>query len=217
MTIELYVRSMTNKYVRPLIIKEECEKCGEIVGLELHHIIPFSQLLEKCLNKLNYKYYKNKEEYSKDELENIINWMLGVQLKIKYMTVCKKCHIDVHNEKHKGFSKVNDGYKKYREAEKEINELEKIQKTKDIIIPYLDSIVGVKLFIEQQKYLCNILKDIKVINSKYHIRGETINPANLRAIINDELKLEYEISDSKQETKKENRQKRYIIINKQTT
>ena len=130
------------------------------------------------------------------------------------MTVCKKCHIDVHNEKHKGFSKVNDRYRKYREAEKENNELEKIQKTKNIIIPYLDSIVGVKLFIEQQKYLCSILKDIRVINSKYQIRGETINPTNLRAIINDELKLEYEVSDSKQETKKENRQKKYIIISK---
>lgn len=214
MILELYIRSMTNKYVRPLIIKEECERCGETMGLELHHKTPFSQLLEKCLNKLNYKYYKDTEKYSKDELENITNWMLGVQLKIKYMTVCKKCHINVHDEKHKGFNKVNDGYKKYRETEKETNELEKIQKTNDIIIPYLESVVGVKLFIEQQKYLCSILKDIRIIKSKYSIRGETVNPANLRSILNDELKLKYKVSDSKQESKKENRQKRYIIITK---
>lgn len=214
MTIELYIRNITNKYLRPLVIQDKCEKCGENTILELHHKTPFSHLLEKCLNKLNYKYHKNIEEYSKSELENIANWMLGVQLKVKYITVCKKCHIDVHNEKHRGFSKVNDGYRKYREAEKETNELEKIQKTNDIVIPYLESVVGVKLFIEQQAYLCSILKDIRVIRSNYRIRGKTVNPANLRAIINDGLGLDYKVSDSQQETKKENKKKRYIVISK---
>ena len=214
MTIEVYVRNKTNTYLRQLIIKEKCETCGKTERLELHHIIPFSQLLEKCLNKLNYKYYKDKKNYSEDELENITNWMLGVQLKIKYMTVCKKCHINAHNEKNGGFSKVNNNYKKYRDVIKEKDELEKIQKINDVIIPYLDSIIGIKLFNKQQQHLCNIIKDIKVINSKYKLRGKTIHPTKLKYILKELELLQYEISDIQQESKKENRNKRYIIINK---
>ncbi len=77
---------------------------------------------------------------------------------------------------------------------------------------YLNSIDGEHLYNEHQQELCSMITDIKGIKSKYQINGKTIQPAKLRNILN-ELKLEYEISDVQQESKKDNR-KRYIVISK---
>ena len=78
---------------------------------------------------------------------------------------------------------------------------------------YLNNIDGEHLYNEHQQEICTMIKDIKGIKSKYKLRGKTIQPAKLRTILNDELKLEYEISDVQQESKKDNR-KRYIVISK---
>lgn len=78
---------------------------------------------------------------------------------------------------------------------------------------YIDNIAGEHLYNEHQQDLCSMLTDIKGIKSKYQVNGKTIQPAKLRTILNDELKLEYEISDVQQESKKDNR-KRYIVISK---
>jgi len=100
MLLKSYVRNKFKKYVRPLLIKDKCDKCSkssEIVGLELHHSKPFSELLKECLHSLGYKCYKNKKNYTEIELQNITNWMIGVQMKIKYDTLCEECHARLHN------------------------------------------------------------------------------------------------------------------------
>jgi len=96
MLLKSYVRNKFKKYVRPLLIKDKCECCEETVGLELHHLKSFSDLLDECLNRLGYTYYKYKNDYTNEELDNIVNWMIGVQMKIKYITLCEKCHGNVH-------------------------------------------------------------------------------------------------------------------------
>lgn len=96
MRIEKYIRRKTNDHLRDLIIKDECEECKEVNGLELHHINPFSKLFNECLEYLGLDNKTTHKAYSRTELENMTNWMLGVQLKTRYVTLCKKCHKDIH-------------------------------------------------------------------------------------------------------------------------
>jgi len=98
MLLKSYIRKKFIKYVRPLLIKSKCECCDETIELELHHSKPFSELLNECLDSLGYKYYKNKKNYTDIELQNITNWMIGVQMKIKYDTLCEKCHARLHEK-----------------------------------------------------------------------------------------------------------------------
>ena len=97
MLLKSYERIKFNEYVKPLFIKDKCELCGEILELELHHSKPFSELLNECLLSLGYEYHKNKKYYTELQLQNITNWMIGVQMKIGYRTLCGKCHALSHD------------------------------------------------------------------------------------------------------------------------
>jgi len=39
----------------------------------------------------------NKKYYTEVQLQNITNWMIGVQMKIGYRTLCGKCHALSHD------------------------------------------------------------------------------------------------------------------------
>ena len=98
MLLKSYERIKFNEYVKPLFIKDKCDECEEVHGLELHHLKPFSELLNECLISLGYEYHKNKKYYTEVQLQNITNWMIGVQMKIGYRTLCKNCHEILHNK-----------------------------------------------------------------------------------------------------------------------
>ena len=147
MKLEEYLRSQFGYKIRPLYIKDKCEICGETNSLELHHVTQFSILLKETLNNLNLK-YKTIEEYDKHELQLISELMLGKQINCEYLTLCAKCHnkmeVDADN---------SDYYKKYW-IEKGMKREEYIN---NIIIPYLNNIIGERLYKEDQKELINIL------------------------------------------------------------
>lgn len=91
------------------------------------------------------------------------------------------------------------------ELKKQISELEL----------YLDSIVGQKLFNEQQQELSNrIVQEISGIKEKRQIKGKKLNPSTLEKILREDLNLEYAVSKTQQETKGDNKKRRYIIISK---
>ena len=95
------------KFIRPLFIKSECEICGETKELELHHKEQFSSLLQETLSELNLEYNEDITIYTKEQRKIITDLMLGKQVRIKYTTVCKRCHVTIHNiyGKEKTFSK----------------------------------------------------------------------------------------------------------------
>ena len=95
------------KFIRPLFIKSECEICGDMNRLELHHKEQFSNLLQETLTELNLEYNEDISMYTKEQRNVITDLMLGKQVRIKYTTVCSKCHITIHNiyGKEKTFSK----------------------------------------------------------------------------------------------------------------
>ena len=108
MKLEQYQRVKFLTHIRPLFIKNRCEICGETNDLELHHEEQFIILLKNTLDELSLEYLEDTSMYTEKQLKTITDLILGKQLQIKYATLCKRCHIDIHNiqGKEKLFFKV---------------------------------------------------------------------------------------------------------------
>ena len=82
---------------------------------------------------------------------------------------------------------------------------------------YLDSIVDMKLFAEEQKKLTKlIMNELVTVGKGIDYRTKKVKPSTLERILRDDLGLEYAISKSKRErsTKDINYNRRYILITK---
>ena len=102
--------------------------------------------------------------------------MLGKQIQIKNITLCNKCHTELHRErggfssigKHIKMNKIKEmkrkkekeielqKKKKEKELQKKEEELKKLQKIKELK-EYLETLVGKKLHKEEQKELAEKL------------------------------------------------------------
>lgn len=146
MNLREYLRAEWGQYIRPLIIKDKCEFCGSEEDLHLHHIDKFYNMLMETLEELQLQELDT-EDYTKEELNLISHLMLSKQIRSKYKTLCKKCH----KKEHMIEGKVIYNEKQLEDKEKKIKERELY--IQNILKPYLDSIVGKKLFKEEQKEL----------------------------------------------------------------
>ena len=166
MKLQVKLRSDYTNYIRPLFIKNKCDLCGDTEDLELHHHKQFDSMLRETLKELNLQYYDTTESYTDIQVRLIRNIMLGKQVRCKYNTLCSKCHSKVHNgEQAKEYYNIK-AIEKENKHKKYIN---------DVVIPYLETIVGKPLYKEDRKELINIidlrdssrhlLKSISVINS----------------------------------------------------
>jgi hypothetical protein len=97
MELRKYLRNDFSKYIRNKLIKDKCEYCGEMNDLHLHHVDMFAELLNETLDELDLKELDT-HDYSNKELMLIKNVMLGKQMKIEYVTLCKDCHTKVHDD-----------------------------------------------------------------------------------------------------------------------
>jgi len=202
MELKAYERIKFATNLRPLLIKLTCENCGETEKLELHHDKQFAEMLKETLDRLGYEYKPLKSDYTKEQLENITDMLLGIHIKNTYTTLCEKCHTEIHS---KG------------ELISHFLRKKKVVNPEDItsLVLYLDNIVNIKLFAKEQEILCAfIVNKLKTIGNKIDYRSKIIKPSTLDNIIRNELLLPYVISKSKSESKGEMRGKRYIIISK---
>lgn len=141
MKLTIYNRTKFQNYIRPLFIKDKCECCEETENLELHHMKQFTELLTETVeNDLKLQYIDDIEYYTKEELNNIKNIMLGKQLKIACITLCKECHQNIHKDG------GNIDYFKRRHSRK----LTKEEKEKEIISHYLEVIKGNKIYVKTE-------------------------------------------------------------------
>ncbi|KQC91228.1 hypothetical protein AM596_15760 [Clostridium perfringens CP4] len=132
MNIESFNRAKFNRYIRPLFIKDKCEECGSKKKLELHHADKqFIEILDESLKMLNLNYKESIDSYSRNELEKLENVMLGMQLKIKYKTLCKECHNREHTKRLVKINKVSKPKNNY--------EIIKISKRRNDTTSILDS------------------------------------------------------------------------------
>ena len=158
MTLEQFLRGKLSTLFIPLIKKDKCEICNSKDKLHLHHMKPFAIMLEETLAGLDLKYYKDKNDYTGIEIKNITNNILGKHLDSYYLTLCKDCHSQLHKVKDGGLCNITSKHEEYRAKERLRNELMEKYRTrriKEVIIPYLDSIIGKKLFKDEQEELIN--------------------------------------------------------------
>lgn len=102
--LKIKLRSDFSNHIKQLFIENECEFCGSVENLELHHNYPkFSQLLNDTLDELD---LTNKEIFNSKEVKLISNILLGKQLKSNYLTLCDKCHDKQHSVKGRRIKRV---------------------------------------------------------------------------------------------------------------
>jgi hypothetical protein len=53
-------------------------------------------MLKESLDRLNYEFKDSIDDYTKEELINITDMLLGIHISCKYTTLCEDCHIKLH-------------------------------------------------------------------------------------------------------------------------
>lgn len=109
MNLRDHLRNEWSKYIRPLMVKDKCEWCGCESDLHLHHIDRFHNLLVETLEELQLQEL-DIEFYDEMELKQISNFMLAKQIKSEYKTLCKSCHILLHNKERNSEEYKNNYY-----------------------------------------------------------------------------------------------------------
>ena len=95
MNLDLYLRGHVANKIRPIYIKSECEHCGSIDDLHLHHVKPFVKIVDKVLHKFNLE-LKDSDDYTEQERYLIVSCVLSEHLNGEYLTLCPQCHHNVH-------------------------------------------------------------------------------------------------------------------------
>lgn len=212
MTLEQFLRGKLSTLFVPLIKKDKCEICNSKDRLHLHHMKPFAVMLEETLDELDLRYHKDKDNYTDIEIKNITNNILGKHLDSYYLTLCKDCHSHLHKIKDGSLCNITAKHEEYRAKGRLKNELMEKYRTrriKEVIIPYLDSIVDEELFKNKQEELIN---KIDLRDSKNRLQ-KSIGLLNEYLI---DKNIPYEII-SKRSSKRINRKiksYRYWIIQK---
>ena len=108
MNLDIYLRSVVRENMLKYVKLCACEKCGNINDLEIHHNnIYFFEMVDKTLKDLGVAYHQEKEMYSKEELEKISTYLLGLHLKSTYTILCKHCHKEHHIKQTKRRKRCN--------------------------------------------------------------------------------------------------------------
>lgn len=107
MNLREYLRNEWSQYIRPIMVKDECEFCGSKEELHLHHIDRFHNMLVETLEELQLQELDT-EYYGEMELKMISNFMLAKQIKSEYKTLCRSCHMRLHAKE-----KFTDEYKNH--------------------------------------------------------------------------------------------------------
>ena len=203
-------------YIKPLVIKDKCELCGCEENLVVHHDKEFSILLDETLKELNLY----KLEFNEDEFNIIKTYMLGKQIQIKNITLCNKCHTELHINKG-GFSltgkyiDINKIREEKRKKEKEIELKEKEKVEISQLENWLNNHINERLYSDEQQELSDlIIKELTTIGNNIDHRTKKLKPKTLETLLRDKLQLNYAIGKTTKESKGENRGKRYIVISK---
>ena len=110
MSLDLYLRSVVREKMLKYLNLCACEKCGNANDLEIHHTdIYFFEMVDKTLKDLGILYHQEKEMYSKEELEKISTYLLGLHLKSTYTILCKSCHKEHHKNQTKRRKRCDSG------------------------------------------------------------------------------------------------------------
>ena len=95
-TLRQLIRQKFNNRVKPLYIGEECEMCGCKENLTLHHETFLCIITNNVLNYLRIEEKETLDQYEPEVVYQIVSCILAEHLKITYKTLCKDCHVKIH-------------------------------------------------------------------------------------------------------------------------
>jgi hypothetical protein len=122
-TLKQLLRQDFTQYVRPHFEKSECEVCGSCTEhLHVHHVTHFQDLLDETLEQLHLEYHDDTDVYTEEELQLIRDVMLAKQMRIKYVTCCEPCHLELHEGNY--FKTKKQGYGRYTTPRKHKSQID---------------------------------------------------------------------------------------------
>ncbi len=153
MKLDSYLRSVVQQNMFKYINMCKCEKCGVNDNLEIHHKDNFFfEIVDKTISDLNLPYYLEHNEYTKEQIDMISTYLLGLHLKSKYSILCSKCHDQIHKEN-------------VKRRHRKIDEIDK-----NAVLNYLSEIEGKYIYSSDRNILAELLKTRYVgINSLNNI------------------------------------------------
>lgn len=151
MKLESYLRTEISNKLIPLVKKDKCEICESTEKLEVHHVKPFAEILEECLDDLHIE-RKDTNEYTKKELYMITDYVLGEHFRYKMMTVCHNCHKNVIHKN--GTCNIGTGKENWI-AKNKIKKECLMNNNQYTLQIYLKKIQNKKLFKDKKKELIN--------------------------------------------------------------
>ena len=201
-------------YIKPLVIKDKCELCGYEENLVVHHDKEFSILLDETLKELNLY----KIEFNEDEVNIIRTHMLGKQIQIKNITLCNKCHTELHKNKG-GFSStgkyidINKIKEMKRKKEKEIKLKEKEKVEIGQLENWLNNHINDRLYSDEQQELSDlIIKELTTLGNNIDYRTKKLKPKTLETLLRDK-QLNFTIKEQgKNVNPKTKKKQRWISI-----
>ena len=160
MNLYMYLRTHEAAKIRPLYIKSQCEHCGSIDDLHLHHVKPFVKIVDKVLNKFNLE-LKDSDDYTDQERYLIVSCVLSEHLNGEYLTLCPQCHHNVHELNKKRRASLSDEQKQrlkqLRLEQKEKLKQQKLNELNQQRINLLDQQLNVRLSSKEFKALAEKL------------------------------------------------------------
>ena len=203
MELKAYERIKFANNLRPLLIKDKCECCEKTEKLELHHDKQFAEMLKETLDRLGYEYNLRKEDYTREQLENITDMLLGIHIKSTYTTLCEKCHTEIHKNGELAYNFLLRKNSEKARKEKELDVL--------VLRDLLNQLIGIKMFKEEQNKFKESLSNLYDPPKK---RNNSIG-LNLVNKFLEENNIRYEFKSYKETSRKsENYSKMYWMINK---
>ena len=95
-SIVRYLRRRSQSILVELYKVNNCEICDSIDALHLHHTENLNDMVRRCAEELGIEFYDNKKDYSKLDLINMKDKLLGMEIKSCFVTLCSTCHRKEH-------------------------------------------------------------------------------------------------------------------------
>lgn len=173
MKLSQYERTKFTEYIKPMYIKDKCEVCNGDYKLNLHHVDLFIQTLRQVVeDKLELDFIDDKSCYSGNQINDITAMMLGIQIQQSYLTLCEKCHKELHSK-----NKIKYVFDRYHKKDKK-------KSYKKNIYKYLVKLIGTELYKEEQKEI------IKILNLRDDKDRELKSFKKIKEYINKKYKLD---------------------------
>ena len=158
------LRRKTMKLIRNKELKMYCEKCGSTDDLHLHHIKPFSIIVDEAFESIGLSREINME-ITKEQFNKIEEYVKREhnEERVKFVTLCKECHNKEHKTVIKSQARLNK-HLKYEETRKEM----KIR-ANNKRVTLLNDYLNVPLNVKEYSNLIGKLKynDNKMYNPYY--------------------------------------------------